>query len=303
MTDQGGAKPGWNLSIALPPEVDPDLYRAHNPDLRTLTDEKLIEHYAAYGRNEGRLASPAGSRPGFKALIPPKKKILEIGPAQWPGFTGPNVKYFDVQDSAGLRQRAIDQNEDPKDTPERIHYVSPVGDLSIVQETFDFVYSSHCIEHQPDLIKHLIDVDRILVRDGLYFVICPDRRYCFDRHIPETTLGEMIEAHMVGRQTHRVADVVDGMSKSSHNDPIRHWAGDSPPVPISVPLVKQALDKIEKARGAYIDSHVWRLTPATFRETLETLYELGMTPLRPLRVYDTTRDQNEFFAVLGRGEN
>lgn len=160
------ARPGGNLSITLPPEVDTDLYRAHNGDLRSVSDEQLIEHYNRFGHNEGRRSSPAGSRQGFKALIPPQSRVLKVGPGQWPGFAGPNVEYFDVQDSAGLPQRAIDHKEDTKDTPEKIHYVSP----------------------------------------------------------------------------------------------------------------------------------------AAVREIMEGLYQLGMSPLRPLRAYDTTQGQNEFFAELGRGD-
>ena len=80
----------------------------------------------------------------------------------------------------------------------------------------------------------------------------------------------------------------------------RHWVNDSPPVRINTALVAQALDQIEKAKGGYIDCHAWRMTPESFREIVETLYQLGKSPLRPLRVYDTARGQNEFFAVLGR---
>lgn len=269
-------------------------------DLTALTDAQLAEHYAIFGRQEGSLASPAGERPGFLALVPPKVSVLEIGPAHNPCFTGPHVKYFDVQDSDGLRERALTHNENPKGTPGKIDYVSPTGDLGIVRETFDAVFSSHAIEHQPDLIKHLVEVDRVLAPGGAYFVICPDKRYCFDRHIPASTIGEVLEAHLTQRQTHRMADFIDAMSMSSHNDPARHWVNDSPPVRINTALVAQALDQIEKAKGGYIDCHAWRMTPESFREIVEMLYQLGKSPLRPLRVYDTARGQNEFFAVLGR---
>jgi SAM-dependent methyltransferase len=301
MSTQGAKKAGVGLSLALPPEVDAGFYRRRWPDLQSLSDAQLAEHYAVFGRNEGRVANPAGERPGFLGLIPPKARILEIGPAHKPCFTGGNVKYFDVQDSDGLRARALTHHENPKGTPSRIDFVSPTGDLGIVRETFDAVFSSHAIEHQPDLIGHLIEVDRLLAPGGAYFVICPDKRYCFDHHIPASTIGEVFEAHAARRQTHRMADFIDAMSMSSHNDPARHWAKDSPPVGVNARLVAQALDQIEKANGGYIDCHAWRMTPSSFREILETLHQLGKSPLRPLRVYDTTMGQNEFFVVLGRG--
>ena len=131
-------------------------------------------------------------------------------------------------------------------------------------------------------------------------MICPDKRYCFDRDIPESTIGEVLEAYFAERKTHRIADFVDAMSMSSHNDPARHWVKDSPPVRINLALVKQALDQIDKAKDGYFDCHAWRMTPSSFREILETLHRLGKSPLRPLRTYDTSRGQNEFFAVLGR---
>jgi len=297
---QSTGKTDMSISVKLPPEVDAAFYRRTNHDLHAHSDAQLVEHYEVFGKKEGRVASPAGSRPGFLALVPPQARILEIGPAHKPCFTGANVKYFDVQDSEGLRQRALKHNENPKGTPARIDYVSPTGDIGIVRETFDAVFSSHAIEHQPDLIRHLFEVNRLLAPGGAYFVICPDKRYCFDHDIPESTIGEVLEAYVSERKTHRVADFVDAMSMSSHNDPARHWAKDSPPVRINLALVKQALDQIEKAKGGYIDCHAWRMTPSSFREILETLHRLGKSPLRPLRVYDTPRGQNEFFAVLGR---
>jgi hypothetical protein len=39
--------------------------------------------------------------------------------------------------------------------------------------------SSHCIEHQPDLIGHLIGVARLLSTNGLYFLTILDKRSVF----------------------------------------------------------------------------------------------------------------------------
>ena len=248
---QSTDKAGVAISPKLPPEVGAAFCRRTNHDLHAHSDAQLGEHYEVFGKRDGRVASPARLRSGFLALVPPIAKILEIGPAHKPCFTGRNVKYFDVQDSDGLRNRALTHNENPKGTPARIDYVSPTGDIAIVRETFDVVFSSHAIENKPDLVRHLIEVDRLL-------------------------------------------------SMSSHNDPARHWEKDSPPVGVNVALVKQALDQIDKAKDDHIDCRAWRMTPSSFREILETLHRLGKSPLRPLRVYDTPRGQNEFFAVLGR---
>ncbi len=70
-----------------------------------------------------------------------------------------------------------------------IHFVSPTGNLEIVNECFDVVLNSHCIEYQPNLITHLNHIESILNPGGYYFVLEPDKRYCFDHFIPESSLA------------------------------------------------------------------------------------------------------------------
>ncbi len=56
---------------------------------------------------------------------------------------------------------ALDAHRTPK-----IEYLSPTGDLTIVNRRFHAVLSSHCIEHQPDLIRHLQHVAALLDPGG-----------------------------------------------------------------------------------------------------------------------------------------
>ena len=62
----------------------------------------------------------------------------------------------------------------------KIDYVSSDGNLNIIKDKFDYVLSSHCVEHQPDLILHFKNVEKLLKKQGYYFLIIPDKRYCFD---------------------------------------------------------------------------------------------------------------------------
>lgn len=292
-TDRAGAE-------SFPAEFVPNYYRSKYADLKDLSDEQAAEHYRLFGKSEGRIASPAGTREGFIALVPRNAQLLEIGPAHKPVFTGSSVRYFDVQDAAGLRDRATTHNEDPSRTPAKIDFVSPTGDLSIVEGVLDAVFSSHAIEHQPDLVQHLIDIERLLKPGGAYFVICPDKRYCFDRHIPESTIGDVIEAHLLKRRVHRLADVIDQYVLSCHNEPSRHWKGDSPAEPLDLSLTKLALERCRTANGGYIDVHAWRMSSSAFKRALEVIHEIGLSPLAPIRVYETPYGSNEFFFILAR---
>ena len=164
------------IPMEFPLEFDPLFYQARYEDLGAMSQSELQNHYNQYGIVEGRFASPAASRQGLMALIPPEASVLEIGPFCNPAVKGENVRYFDVLAQRDLISRAK-QIGLPCDECPHINYVSPLADLSIVYEKFDFVVACHSLEHQPDLIRHLTDVERILNARGAYFIVVPDKRY------------------------------------------------------------------------------------------------------------------------------
>ncbi len=219
-------------------------------------------------------------------------------------MNGRNVRYFDVLDRAGLLKRAAELGYPIVSAP-KIDFVSPVGDLSVVDETFDAVVSSHCIEHQPDLVAHLAEVARILQPGGRYFVIVPDKRFCFDHFLGPSTAAGMVDAWKEKRKVHRLASVLEHRALTTHNDTARHWAGDhaDPHHAASVPTrLVAAMAEHEAAGGGYVDVHAWQFTPASFREVMGVLAAIGLVGLICQRVYDTPFGSNEFTAVLRKPE-
>ena len=269
----------------------------------------VIEHSASLMLEE-LLRKPNGTPLGrfeFLPLIPDSADLLEIGPAHVPCFRGDRVRYFDVQDSEGLRRRAEELDvlnlygQDPADTPANIHYVSPVADLGIVDRQFDFVFSSHAIEHQVDMIAHLQAVSRVLNHGGAYLVICPDRRYCFDANRPDSSIGQIIEAYHFRRQRHSLATLIDDHVYRTHNDGRRHWDGDTPTIqyfPASNVLDALALWKHSDATGEYIDRHGWVFTPTSFQLIMNCIYDAGLIDLNPRRVFESPRYAGEFISVF-----
>ena len=100
----------------------------------------------------------------FLKEIYKNEKILEIGPFNNPVLVNDKVKYFDVLNSEELKIRANSLNLDTTKIPNKIHFMDKFGDLKIVNQKFNNIFSSHCIEHQPNLIKHLNNVSNILKR-------------------------------------------------------------------------------------------------------------------------------------------
>lgn len=231
--------------------------------------------------------------------VDPRDTVLEIGPFTKPLMRGPNVRYFDVLDKEKLIIRAAEHNYNAE-APVDIDYVSGNGDLGIVDARFDFVVSSHCIEHQPDLIRHLQGVERLLNANGKYLLVIPDKRYCFDHFMPLTAIDDVMTAYADKRTLHALASHKREATLRTHSDPRRHWSGDH-----GTPLGEEnftredeleVMSRIE--RNQYSDIHAWYFTPPSFAEVVNALVKTKMSNLHVSAVYSTPRNDLEFCAVL-----
>ena len=182
-------------------QLDPAHYRSLYEDVRDMTDAQLLNHFHAHGKHEGRVGARRSLRENFGEIVADCAAILEIGPFLHPTVAGPHVKYFDILNSEGLRQRAEAIRLPDPPPPPHIDFVSPKGDLSVVAGKFDAVVSSHCLEHQPDLLKHFMDVARLLAPGGKYAMLIPDKRYCFDHFIALSTIAQVLQAYVEKRRT------------------------------------------------------------------------------------------------------
>lgn len=284
-------------SPPLPAEFEPDVLRRLYIDLADFSDDALKAHYEQWGRAEGRVASEAVYRERFLDLIVTDGPALEVGPYFNPLLRGGNVRYLDMYTAEALRQRALWEGHDAAGCPEEIHFVG--GFEACPEDAFEVVFSSHAIEHQPDLVGHLKQVERVLQPGGRYMMIVPDSRYCFDRTLPLSRISEVIQAHEEKRQSHALATVIDHYMFSDHNDPVEHWRGNhSPSVRTGEECIRAARLASHSADGVYIDAHAWRFCPTSFREIVATLNETGLLNLTPLRIYDTPFGRFEFMAAL-----
>jgi SAM-dependent methyltransferase len=223
---------------------------------------------------------------------------LEIGPFAAPLLSGPHVRHCDITDRAGLRERATAHGLDPEQVP-HIHYVLDARALDGIPDTFEVVLGSHNIEHQPDLVAHLQQVERRLAPGGRYFLLIPDQRYCFDRFNAPSSIADVLDAHAQRRTTHSLRSVIRHYANSTHNDFMRHWSEPDAPAPAtSFEALSAALSDYAAAQGSYLDVHGWYFTPDSFTEIIECLARLGELRLTRERVYATRRNANEFWAVL-----
>jgi len=227
------------------------------------------------------------------------ERILEIGPLNRPLVTTHNAKYFDLFSTEDLKNKAILEGLEPSSVPD-ITWSDSNGNLDVITESFSNIVSAHCIEHQPDFIKHLKNVSKILSdSDSRYWLVIPDKRYCFDALIPESSLIEIIAAYEEHVTRPSIWKVIEHRAFTTHNDPILHWQGNhgAPFEDIKVRFDAAKLE-YENAQGRYIDVHCWQFTPESFSNIIGALFNLGITDFQVEKVWETHENDLEFFIAL-----
>lgn len=249
------------------------------------------------------------AREDFLKPVTSDIKILEIGPYIAPFFTGENVKYFDIMDTDGIKNQIlfekneaiknyVDSNADLSKVP-HIDYVHKNGDMSSIKEKFDMVFSSHNIEHQIDLIDHLNQVANLLNSGGKFYLIIPDKRYCFDHFIPESSLSDIIDNHYNYSKSHSLKTILAMSCETTHNDVRLHWQGEHGQVKgRNFECYNEAVGVFKETKGEYLNAHRWRFTPQQFEFVIDSLYNMNIISLKVEKVYRTQYNTTEFMAVL-----
>lgn len=76
-----------------------------------------------------------------------------------------------------------------------VDIVSPGDDLPFKDGFWDFVISSHVIEHFYDPIKAVQEWLRVIKPGGFVYIIAPHKERTFDKDRPRTPLAELIDRH------------------------------------------------------------------------------------------------------------
>ncbi len=76
-----------------------------------------------------------------------------------------------------------------------VHIVSPGDDLPFKDNVWDFVISSHVVEHFYDPIKTVKEWLRVVKPGGYVYIIAPHKERTFDRDRPRTSFEELLDRH------------------------------------------------------------------------------------------------------------
>jgi SAM-dependent methyltransferase len=265
--------------MAFPPELDVSIYQRFHKDLLGLSHAQLIKHWESFGLREGRTASKIQDRMSLLSLLQPCQSILEIGVFDSPSLEflkgkGKTIHYADWLDKESLIRRAASMaGRHPEKVPD-IRYVLSDG-YDQISARYDAIVSHHCVEHQPNLVQHLINVQSKLNPGGFYLFSVPDKRRCFDHFIPESTILDVIEAFYDQRQKPPLKSVFEHRCFTRHD-----FMASADPYISASPEMRACLDNAfsEFLQNAYVDVHCWQFTPYGFKQLYNQLLSLGIVP-------------------------
>lgn len=236
-----------------------------------------------------------------------KGRCLEIGPLNRPLLSKAStatVLYADHCSTEALREKYAGNPDVPLDRICEVDF-----DLSQMRlgETgrdgkFDLVVASHVIEHVPDLVGWLREIENILTEGGVLALVVPDKRFTFDIFRRETAMWMVREA--VGRSRPSVQVVIDHFVNNVHADTGKLWKDYKSRHDFRPAVSPEVCPGIlaSYAAGDYIDAHCWVVTPASFLELLRQIiaeYSLSYE----LQYFEpTSRNQLEFYAQLKKSQ-
>jgi SAM-dependent methyltransferase len=232
-------------------------------------------------------------------------KGIEIGP--WcnpltPKRAGYDCTILDVFDTSTLKGRASSDPSITKEQEDNIENVDLVGSSSQIEELvasinalgeFDYIISSHNLEHVPDLIRFFQGCEKVLKPGGVLSMAIPDRRGCFDYFRPNSSLADVLDSHFTNRKEPSTAQifehcslyarqVLDGVSVSGFHTGVK--ATNIEPFETLTETFEIWKARLLSGDDAYVDVHCWTFTPSSFEAIFMELSFLGLTKLEIMSV-------------------
>jgi hypothetical protein len=233
----------------------------------------------------------------------------EIGPLDKPlvPWRKDRVLYVDHCGTEELRRR---WSTDPNVDASKLHVDAVWGGKTLRQaisaeagpNQLDYVVASHVVEHVPDLIGWLREVEEVLrYPGGSLRLAVPDRRYTFDVLRRESTLVGVLDAHVRSRRVPSSACVLDFALHMAPVDCSAAWDGTLDRSALRHVYTQQqaiSLAKDAEQNGTYHDVHCWVFTPRSFAALMADLSERDMIGFSCAHFVPTLRNTFEFFTHL-----
>ena len=215
-------------------------------------------------------------------------KCLEIAPLHRPVLSKehPNTRYLDLLSTEELKAHFLNDPNINNDDIVDVHYVHKGQSYKelVEGEKFGLIIASHVIEHVPNLIKWLNEIESILDDNGKLQLAIPDKRYCFDFRRRLTDISDIMGAYLEDRKKPDPRIVYEHflyVPNEICNDPVKHHNGEvSQEFTITKEYHELALHFAKESLHTYIDTHCWVWTPESFLKLMAMLFEYNLIKLQ-----------------------
>lgn len=169
----------------------PGLFRAATSRLRGL----LASRAASFSTYQTRFVGKSGIEIGGPSQVFSKRGIFPVYPI---AGNLDNCNYRSNTVWSGAAGQGESYRFDP-DKPGGKQYVAEATDMCrLPSGAYDFLLSSHVLEHSANPILALSEWKRLLKDDGYLVLVLPDKRHTFDHRRPVTTLAHLIDDFNAG---------------------------------------------------------------------------------------------------------
>jgi len=192
--------------------------------------------------------------------------------------SGITVRYVDQMPAAELRKQYPEMASYTLVDPDIVDNGETLG--TIADGSQDFVIANHFIEHCEDPIGAVMNMVRVLRKDGVLFLCIPDKRFTFDNERPVTPLEHLVRDHDEG----------PAWSRSEH---FREWVRCVEHIQDDVKAEARVRHLIETKYS--IHYHVW-----SEMEVMEFVLMLGKRFKLPVDLEVLLKSNGEIVVILSR---
>lgn len=179
--------------------------------------------------------------------------------------------------------------------------------LALNPQGYDYLIASHVLEHLPDLIAFLQQLEHVMKPGGILSIALPDRRICFDYFKPLSMTNDLLAAHRQRRTRHTPETIFQAEAYQSWLDGSAAWSRKAVPDVRLVSTLRAAYEVYladvalsEQPDPPYVDAHTWIFVPSNFSLIILELNALGIIDFRIRRIEDSP-EWSEFLIQLERG--
>jgi SAM-dependent methyltransferase len=224
-----------------------------------------------------------------------------------------HVIYIDHCDTEALRKK---WSVDPKVDLTKLHVDAVWGEQTLQQAIaqyaqahgngaaaggLDYVLASHVIEHVPDLVTWLQEIDAILKPEGELRLAIPDKRFTFDYLRRTSDLATVLYAYLCRARAPNALCLLDFCLNMANVDCAAAWQGKIEKSELKNNYTfESALSIADDARltGDYKGIHCWTFTPASFARICAELAKHDLLKFECAQFFDTAFNEFEFFVTM-----